>query len=146
TLSAAFLLGISRPRSGPAGTKRNNVSAKVFRGVAGSPGGRVTGGVGSRRRSDRASPRGVAQPRRCDAQRSAGARQDFMLLRSTIFSDLRASAGTAVSSEEKRLCSTRKNARRPRCFSIQDLRFSKFLSPRKTVRSSLGPSKISFCV
>ena len=62
-----------------------------------------------------------------------------MLLPSTIFNVLRASAGTAVSSVLKRFCSTRKNARRPRFFYIHAFRFSKFLSPRNTVRSSLGP-------
>ena len=46
----------------------------------------------------------------------------------------------ATMTEDQRARSTRMKARRPRCFCIQALKFSRFLSPRKTVRSSRGPT------
>jgi hypothetical protein len=69
-----------------------------------------------------------------------------MLLSSTMRRDSFVSGGTMPWSWLQRLRSTTKKARWPRCFAIQALRFSTFLSPRKTVRSAVGHSKISFCV
>ena len=69
----AFLLGISRPRSGPAGTKRNNVSAKVLRGFPGPRGGESPGVLAPDRDVACRVSRGVAQPRPCRWKTSANA-------------------------------------------------------------------------